>query len=138
MPGKFCVSITNSHKDPDKVTVGFVVANAAIVPAGTNGSIDVYVSDRTDVLFDINGYFAPPTSAGLQFFAVNPCRVADTGQSPEARDGGVLVRNIVQRGKRRVETVQQVVEKDVGQGPMKGRTKGRIEAKVQIDHPGQR
>jgi predicted peroxiredoxin len=30
MTGKFCVSITNSHKDPDKVTVGFVVANAAI------------------------------------------------------------------------------------------------------------
>jgi uncharacterized protein len=30
MAGKFCVSITNSHKDPDKVTVGFVVANAAL------------------------------------------------------------------------------------------------------------
>jgi uncharacterized protein len=30
MSGKFCVSIANCHKDPDKVTVGFVVANAAI------------------------------------------------------------------------------------------------------------
>ena len=30
MSGHFCVSITNCHKDPDKVTVGFVVANAAI------------------------------------------------------------------------------------------------------------
>jgi predicted peroxiredoxin len=30
MAGKFCVSIANSRKDPDKVTVGFVVANAAL------------------------------------------------------------------------------------------------------------
>jgi hypothetical protein len=37
---------------------GSVVANAAIVPAGTNGAINVYVNYATDVLFDINGYFA--------------------------------------------------------------------------------
>ncbi|MFN8472249.1 MAG: DsrE family protein [Anaerolineae bacterium] len=30
MSNRFCVSITNCHQDPDKVTVGFVVANAAI------------------------------------------------------------------------------------------------------------
>ena len=30
MSKKFCVSIANCHKDPDKVTVGFVVANAAL------------------------------------------------------------------------------------------------------------
>ncbi len=30
MSNRFCVSITHSHQDPDKVTVGFVVANAAI------------------------------------------------------------------------------------------------------------
>ena len=30
MSNKFCVSIANCHQDPDKVTVGFVVANAAI------------------------------------------------------------------------------------------------------------
>ena len=57
---------------------GTVVANAAIVPAGTNGAINVYVNNATDVLFDINGYFAPPTSSGLQFYPVTPCRVADT------------------------------------------------------------
>jgi hypothetical protein len=38
---------------------GTVVANAAIVPAGTGGAINVYVSDMTDVICDINGYFAP-------------------------------------------------------------------------------
>jgi hypothetical protein len=56
------------------------ISNAAIVPAGTNGAIDLYVSDPTDVLFDINGYFAPPSSSagGLSFYPLPPCRVADT------------------------------------------------------------
>ena len=30
MNNKFCVSIVNSHKNPDTATVGFVVANAAL------------------------------------------------------------------------------------------------------------
>jgi hypothetical protein len=38
---------------------GSVVANAAIVPAGNNGAISVFVTDLSDVLLDINGYFAP-------------------------------------------------------------------------------
>jgi hypothetical protein len=38
---------------------GCVVANAAIVPAGANGAISVFVSNSTDVILDINGYFAP-------------------------------------------------------------------------------
>jgi hypothetical protein len=37
---------------------GSVLSNAAIVPAGTNGAINVFASFPTDVLFDINGYFA--------------------------------------------------------------------------------
>jgi hypothetical protein len=41
------------------VVPGRVVANAAIVPAGTSGSVNFYVSDATDVIMDINGYFAP-------------------------------------------------------------------------------
>jgi hypothetical protein len=57
---------------------GEVVANAALVPAGTNGGISIYASDATDVLFDVNGYFAPPAAAGLQFHPLTPCRVADT------------------------------------------------------------
>ena len=39
---------------------GTVTSNAAIVPAGVNGAIAVYVSDPTDLIIDINGYFAPP------------------------------------------------------------------------------
>ena len=59
-------------------TPGNVVANAAIVPAGSNGSVSVYVSDTSDVIIDVNGYFAPPGSGGLAFYPVTPCRVTDT------------------------------------------------------------
>lgn len=41
------------------VTAGAVVANAAIVPAGTNGAISIFVANRTHVILDIDGYFAP-------------------------------------------------------------------------------
>ena len=53
---------------------GRVKANAAIVPSGSN-AVSVYVSDTTDVILDIDGYFAP---AAFQFFTLPPCRVADT------------------------------------------------------------
>ena len=56
-----------------------VTANAAIVPAGTNGNVTVYSSDPTDLVIDINGYFAPATQSGtLSLFNVTPCRVLDT------------------------------------------------------------
>jgi hypothetical protein len=38
---------------------GQVVANAAIVLAGAAGSVDVYVTNTTDVVIDTNGYFGP-------------------------------------------------------------------------------
>jgi hypothetical protein len=38
---------------------GSVVANAAVVPAGTNGAISVFATNPTHVILDINGYFAP-------------------------------------------------------------------------------
>ncbi len=58
---------------------GKVVANAALVPAGNSGSISVFVTNQTDVILDVNGYFAAPGAAGaLSFYPVAPCRVADT------------------------------------------------------------
>ncbi len=36
---------------------GGVVANSAIISAGTNGAISVFVSDDADLIIDINGYF---------------------------------------------------------------------------------
>jgi len=58
---------------------GRIKANSAIVPAGTNGGVDVYVTDSTQVVLDIDGYFVPAgTSSALAFYPVTPCRVADT------------------------------------------------------------
>jgi hypothetical protein len=57
---------------------GTVTANAAIVPAGTNGDINVFVSNDSDLVVDINGYFAPPAQGGLSLFPVTPCRALDT------------------------------------------------------------
>jgi hypothetical protein len=57
---------------------GLVLANAAMVPAGTEGGIAVVAGQSTDLLIDINGYFAPPQIGDLLFYPVPPCRVADT------------------------------------------------------------
>jgi uncharacterized repeat protein (TIGR03803 family) len=54
------------------------VANAAIVPAGTDGKITAYASDDTDLAIDINGYFAAPGQNGLSLYPAVPCRVIDT------------------------------------------------------------
>ncbi len=59
-------------------TDGSVIANAAIVPAGTGGGITVVAGDPTDLIIDVNGYFAPAAAAGLDFFPLTPCRIADT------------------------------------------------------------
>lgn len=69
-----------------------VTANAAIVPAGTNGEITVFSSDPTDLVVDINGYFAPATTAGaLSLFNVTPCRVLDTRLSGGPFSGTMAV-----------------------------------------------
>ena len=57
---------------------GTVLANAAILPAGTGGDIDVLASNNTDLIIDVNGVFATPAAGGLRFYPITPCRVADT------------------------------------------------------------
>jgi hypothetical protein len=57
---------------------GAVTANAAIVPAGANGSIAVNASHVTDVIIDVNGYFAPPAAGALSLFNLTPCRFFDS------------------------------------------------------------
>ena len=57
---------------------GTTTANAAIVPAGTGGAVSVVASNDTDLLLDINGYFAPPGIGGIYLYTVTPCRVVDT------------------------------------------------------------
>jgi hypothetical protein len=60
---------------------GRVKANAAIVPAGTNGEISVYATNTTNVIVDVDSYFAPISSSTLAFYPLPPCRVADTRYS---------------------------------------------------------
>ncbi len=83
--------VVSTENSPD----GRVKANAAIVPAGTNGGVNVYATDTTNVILDINGYFAPVTSSTLEFYPLPPCRVADTrdpskpsGLGPPSLTGG--------------------------------------------------
>jgi uncharacterized repeat protein (TIGR03803 family) len=59
---------------------GTIVANAAIVAAGTDGDVTVKPSNDTDLVIDINGYFAPAGPGGLSLYPVAPCRVIDTRQ----------------------------------------------------------
>jgi hypothetical protein len=66
---------------------GLVLANAAIVPAGTSGSINAYATDDTDLVVDINGYFVPPATGTLQFYPLAPCRILDT-RNPDGIFGG--------------------------------------------------
>jgi uncharacterized repeat protein (TIGR03803 family) len=74
---------------------GRVKANAAIVPAGTSGDVSVFVTDTTNVIVDVNGYFAPVSGSTLAFYPLPPCRVADTrystypqGLGPPSLTGG--------------------------------------------------
>jgi hypothetical protein len=68
---------------------GTITANAAIVPAGTGGTISVYATDAADLILDINGYFAPPGQPGaLNFNPEGPCRILDTRITPNGPGAG--------------------------------------------------
>jgi uncharacterized repeat protein (TIGR01451 family) len=72
---------------------GRVTANAAIVPAGTNGGVSVFVTDDSDLVIDINGYFAPPGQGGLSLFPMTPCRVLDS-RVPVGTSPFIGIRNV--------------------------------------------
>jgi hypothetical protein len=57
---------------------GRVLANNTIVPAGADGSIDVFAAGQTDFIVDINGYFAPDNGQGLYYFPLTQCRAQDS------------------------------------------------------------
>jgi uncharacterized repeat protein (TIGR03803 family) len=70
---------------------GTTVANAAIVPAGTSGGIATYASQDTNLIIDVNGYFAPPGTGGLSLYVLTPCRVLDTRNGNGAFSGELTV-----------------------------------------------
>jgi hypothetical protein len=70
---------------------GNIVANAAIVPSGTNGGVSAFVTNTSDIILDINGYFAAAGYSGaLVFYPVSPCRVIDTRNATGTFGGPVL------------------------------------------------
>jgi hypothetical protein len=71
---------------------GTVVANAAIVPAGASGEVAVYPSDDTNLVIDVNGYFAAPGTGGYSLYAVTPCRVLDTRKTTGEFTGELTVK----------------------------------------------
>jgi hypothetical protein len=40
--------------------------------------VNVFTTDATDLVIDINGYFAPQGPGGLSLYTVTPCRVLDS------------------------------------------------------------
>jgi uncharacterized repeat protein (TIGR01451 family) len=71
---------------------GTITANAGIVQAGTGGQISTYVTNNTNLVIDIDGYFAAPQgSAGLTLYALTPCRVLDTRKGVGAFSGKLPV-----------------------------------------------
>ncbi len=70
---------------------GTMVANAAIVPAGSGADIAVKPSNDVDIAVDINGYFARPGTGGLQAYFTNPCRTLDTRTASGAFNGELTV-----------------------------------------------
>ena len=71
---------------------GRTKASAAIVRAGAGGAVNIFPTGTTDVVLDINGYFAPPGSSTLTFHTLVPCRIADTRSSsyPQGLGGPYL------------------------------------------------
>jgi hypothetical protein len=58
---------------------------------GTGGSVAVYPTNNTDLLIDINGYFAAPGPTGLSLYPAPPCRVLDTRNGNGAFSGELTV-----------------------------------------------
>jgi hypothetical protein len=68
-----------------------IVANGAIVLAGTGGGIATYPSGNTQLVADIDGYFAAPGTGGLSLYPAVPCRVIDTRKGNGAFSGELTV-----------------------------------------------
>jgi hypothetical protein len=77
---------------------GWVLANGAVVKAGTSGSLNVYATDSTHIVIDVTGYFGPSAPSGNVFTTVNPCRainnepfnlLVDGQLMPKQRDFGI-------------------------------------------------
>lgn len=86
-PTQNTVPLVSTQNSPG----GRVLANMALVPAGSNGAISLYAPQTTDAVVDIFGYFAPATPTGLRYFPVTPCRIADTRETTYPAPNGAPI-----------------------------------------------
>lgn len=92
-----------------------VISNAAIVPAGTSGSVDVYASQTTNLIIDINGYYAQQTGITLtQGTATTPSLsfAGDGGTGIFSSGAGTL--NIATNGTSRLQVLSNGDVNQVG------------------------
>jgi hypothetical protein len=75
-------------------STGLVTANAAIVPAGEDGQVSVFVTQDADLVLDVNGYFAPPAVGGSSLYTLTPCRTLDTRDYPFPPFPGVYTTSV--------------------------------------------
>lgn len=75
---------------------GVMASNTGIIPAGVNGSVDIYANNATDIVIDINGYYASITNANANT-ALGTGALANntTGNSNTASGFGTLGNNTV-------------------------------------------
>src|SRR4029078_8310961 len=76
--------LVSTRNAPD----GSILANGAIVPSGTAGAINVFATQDTELIIDVNGYFS--SGGTLQFYPLTPCRVLDT-RNPAGALGGPAI-----------------------------------------------
>lgn len=102
MAGSFCVNLTYSKNDPDKATVGFVVANAALASdketmvflstEGVRLAVKGYADDIHEPGFmplkDLMTNFA---AAGGQIFVCSPCFKRRELDESALVDGAMIV-----------------------------------------------
>jgi hypothetical protein len=57
------------------------------------GGVEMYASNDSDLVIDVNGYFAPAVSGGLSLYTLTSCRVIDT-RSGSGRFSGTITTNV--------------------------------------------
>ncbi|MCU1394286.1 MAG: hypothetical protein JWM34_2714 [Ilumatobacteraceae bacterium] len=99
-------------------TAGRTVANAVIAPLSTDGSVCIYSQADTDLVADVNGWFA----AGVGFGPLTPVRLFDT--RPDQPDGAVVA------DKHRVGGATALVVKVLGNGGVPSSGVGAVSLNV--------
>ena len=90
-PAGLAQPVTSTMNSSD----GRVKANAAIVPAGVDADVNVYVTNTTDLVLDIDGYFTAPTQSTLKFYPADA--LPSGGYSELGLSSGVRYTELVGR-----------------------------------------